>query len=78
MALGGKKRALQAQRAAGELERKLDNVHSSKAERELARGVFRQLSATPEHPPWNTIVRRAMGSVVRSRKSEEGLPIKHE
>lgn len=74
MTLGGKKKARQAQEAARELERRLDTAHASKVERELARSTFRSLAAPADHPPWNTIMRRAMGSVVRARKVRDTAP----
>lgn len=70
MGLGGKKRELHRAVAARGLEGKLDNMRATKGEREAARAVFKTLLGSPAPPPLVTCVRRAVGSVVRSRKLE--------
>lgn len=76
MALGRKKRVNAQLVAAQQVEERLDHMHATREERELARGVFRQLADGPDRPPLGTIVRRSVGAVVRSRKAADDGALK--
>lgn len=78
MALGRKKRDALRSDTLRQLESQLDAMKATRAERELARGVFRQLLNSPNRPPLGTINRRSISAVSRSRSRADVAPIKNE